>query len=393
MRKILFVIDSLNSGGAEKSLISLLSILNFKKFKVDLLMFKPEGLYLPLLPKDVNVLSPSEIYSSQARGIKTLIKGGNFKELFIKIKTSVFLRNPYFKKKYHTSQISWKSHSKSIFQIDQRYDVAIAYSQGIPTYFVAEKVKADKKVCWINTDYKVAKYNKKFDEKYYVQYENIVAVSDINKKVFTDEMPALKGKTCVIYDILSPNLIKTMALEEGGFQDNFDGLRILTIGRLVDLKGFDLAIEASYRLKKQGYNFKWYVIGEGSLKSKLNKMVKEFNLEDTFIFLGTYQNPYVFLKQCDIYVQPSRFEGFGLAIAEARILEKPIVATNFTVVHNQLVDGENGLIVNMNSEDISNGIINIIEDKCLRNKLYLRLKCESVGTENEILKVYSLIES
>ena len=120
-------------------------------------------------------------------------------------------------------------------------------------------------------------------------------------------------KTCVVYDIVSPTLIKSMALKDDGFNDNFDGIRILTIGRLVDVKGYDLAIKACYKLKSKGYNFKWYVIGEGNLKSKLENMIKEFQLEDTFILLGIYQNPYVFLKQCDIYVQPSRFEGYGLA--------------------------------------------------------------------------------
>lgn len=393
MKKILFVIDSLNSGGAEKSLISLLTLFDYKNYKVDLLMFSPEGLYLPLLHKEVNVLEAPMFMKKQSSGIKSLIKNRNFKELYLRLRASISLRNPYNFKNMHSAQISWKWMTKGIDYLNVKYDIAIAYSQGAPTYFVAEKVKANKKLCWVNTDYKIALYNKIFDLKYYDQYDNIIAVSDYNKEVFINEMPAAKEKTCVIYDIVSPNLIKSMASQDGGFDDNFDGLRILTIGRLVDEKGYDMAIEACYKLKKQGFKFKWYVIGEGDLKSKLENMIKEFQLEDTFILLGTYLNPYVFLKQCDIYVQPSRFEGYGLAIAEARILQKPIIATNFTVVHNQIKNRENGLIADMNSESIYNCIKESIEDNNLKEHLFKNLGNENLGTEQEIKKLYSIIKN
>ncbi|MDH4423930.1 glycosyltransferase [Bacillus cereus] len=393
MKKILFVIDSLNSGGAEKSLVSLFTLFDYQKYEVDLLMFSPTGLYLPLLPQEINILDAPVLISNQHNGIKYLIKNKNFKELYIRIRTSISLRVPYNKKNMHNAQISWKWMSKYIDILNEKYDVAIAYSQGIPTYFVAEKVKADKKICWVNTDYKIAPYNKKIDAKYYEQYDNVVAVSDYNKTIFINEMPSAREKISVIYDIVSPNLIKSMASQDDGFDDGFDGLRILTIGRLVDAKGYDMAIEACYKLKKQGYKLKWYVIGEGNLKSKLENMIKEFHLEETFILLGTFQNPYVFLKQCDVYVQPSRFEGYGLALAEAKVLQKPIVSTNFTVVHNQIKDRENGVIVTMNSDAVYEGIRGIIEDNHLREYLCENLGNEDMGTEGEIKKLYSIIES
>ena len=393
MKKILFVIDSLNSGGAEKSLISLLTLFDYKKYDVNLLMFSPTGLYLSLLPKNVTILDVPDFIKNQHYNVMHLIKNGDFKDLYLRLIASASLRNPYKKKNMHSAQINWRWISKGMENLNQKYDVAIAYSQGMPTYFVAEKVEATKKLCWVNTDYKVAPYNKQFDTKYYKQYEKVIAVSDHNKEVFINEMPIAKEKTCVVYDIVSPKLIKSMALNDRGFDDNFDGLRILTIGRLVDVKGYDMAIEACYKLKTQGFKFKWYVIGEGNLKSKLENMIKEFQLEDTFILLGIYQNPYVFLKQCDIYVQPSRFEGYGLAIAEARILQKPIVATNFTVVHDQIKDRENGLIVSMNPEAIYEGVKEIMENNNLKEYLCKNLSNEYVGTEEEIKKVYSMIDS
>jgi glycosyltransferase involved in cell wall biosynthesis len=392
-KTILFVIDSLNSGGAEKSLISLLSLFDFEKYNVDLLMFSVEGLYLSLIPEKVNIIEVPDFMVKQKCDFKTLLWNRDFKDLSIRLRTTLSLRNPVKKKKMHSAQIIWQCASQEINNMNKHYDFAIAYSQGLPTYFVAEKVNAHKKLCWINTDYKKALYNKKFDKGYYQLYDKIIAVSDYNKEVFIKEMSSAERKTTVIYDIVSPKLIKLMASQEGGFYDNFNGMKILTIGRLVDVKGYDLAIKASYKLKNEGILFKWYAIGEGIKRTKYEKMVREYGLQDYFFFLGTHQNPYTYLKQCDIYVQPSRFEGYGLALAEARLLEKPIVATNFTVVHNQIKDRENGIIVNTDSEAIYKGIKEIIADNNLKEFLCKNLRKEHVGTEDEIDKVYSILES
>lgn len=393
MKKILFVIDSLHSGGAEKSLISLLSLFDYEKYQVDLLMFSKDGLYLPLLPKEVHVLDVPAFIQGQTNGVKDLIINRKFKELYLRFRGSIALRNPYRIRKMHGAQISWDWTSKGIDNLTEKYDVAIAYSQGTPTYFVAEKVIAKKKICWVNTDYKVAPYNKNFDLEYYEHFDYVTAVSDLNKEVFIQEMPIAKGKTNVVYDIISPNLVTSMANDLGGFTDEYDGARILTIGRLVDAKGYDMAIEASYKLKNHGYKHKWYVIGEGRLRENLLAIIRKYELEDTFILLGTFHNPYVYLRQCDVYVQPSRFEGFGLAIAEAKILERPVVATNFTVIHGQIKDGENGLIVNMSADDLFVGVSKVLADSNLREHIRENLRKESIGTEDEINKVYAMIES
>ncbi len=393
MKKILFVIDSLISGGAEKSLISLLTIFDYQKYEVDLQMFFPDGLYLSLLPANVNKLEIPAFIEIQHHDIQYLIKNRKLKELFIRIGASVSLRNPYKKKHFHNAQITWKWMAKGIEKLNKKYDVAIAYSQGMPTYFVAERVEANKKLCFINTDYKRALYNRNFDEKFYNKFDYVVTVSEYSKTVFTTELPSALEKTYVIYDIISADLIRSMARQGSGFTDNFKGMRILTIGRLADAKGYDLAIEAAYKLKKGGCYFKWYVIGEGGLKNKLEAMVKEYGLNDYFIFIGTYHNPYVFLKQCDIYVQPSRFEGYGLAVAEARILLKPIIATNFPGVQNQINSGENGLIVDMNPDSLFTGIKDLLEDNALREYFSKNLINEKIGTEQEINKLYSLIEN
>ncbi|WP_282022683.1 glycosyltransferase [Priestia flexa] len=392
-KRILIVIDSLNSGGAEKSLISLLACFNYQKYKVDLLLFSIEGLYLNMLPKEVTILPQPAYMKKQAKKRVDLVKEKEFKSLYFRTFASLALRNPLKKKTMHSSQILWTWANRGMEPLEQRYDVAIAYSQGMPTYFVAEKVQAAKKLAWVNTDYKLIRHHKKFDVYYYNQFHHIIAVSDSCKEVLTTELPSIAKKVEVIYDIISPTLIYEMAIKKGGFTDLFDGIRILTIGRLVEQKGYDLAIEACYRLKKQGFNIKWYAIGEGSLEQNLKQKVAAYHLEGVFVFLGTYQNPYPFLHQADIYVQPSKLEGYGLAMAEARLLKKPIVATNFPIVYNQLRDRENGLIVKMNAVSLAKGIQEIICDSELKKSVCEKLSHEQVGTEAEIFKVYSLLEA
>lgn len=382
-KKILFVIDSLNSGGAEKSLISLLSFLDFKLYEVDLLVFNREGLYLPLVPKEVKILEVSRFGSN------------DFHPILYKIRTiqnSIRLRNPYYKRKYHPAQIMCKNILKNFNTISQKYDIGVAYSQGLPTYFVAEKVNANKKICWVNTDYKKARYNPKFDEFYYKRYNNIVVVSDKNKEIFEDTYPNLSEKVKVIYDLISPSLVKEMATEFNGYEDDYSGIRILTIGRHVEVKGYDLAIKAAKKLKDSGINFRWYSIGEGELTELLKKEVIENDLTNHFQFLGVFTNPYPFIKDCDIYCQPSRFEGFGMAIAEAKILKKPIVVTNFTTASNQITHNKNGLICAMDSDSLYDAIIKLINNKELIMKFNKDKDTKSQSITEEFEKVMKLFE-
>lgn len=385
-KSILFVIDSLSSGGAEKSLVSLLSILDYKKFEVDLLMFSIDGLYLPLVPEEVNILEELNYFKYNKDNDKR-----NLRIEISKIKNSLLLRTPIYKKKYHSAQIISKNIFKNLEKQRKKYDIAIAYSQGLPTYYVIDKVDANKKLSWINTDYKKAGYNTKFDVKYYEKYNYIVAVSEKNREVLEEVYPQFKDKIKVIYDIISPKLVIDMANKGKGYIDNFDGIRILTIGRHVHLKGYDMAIDAAKLLKESGVNFRWYSIGEGELTNQLKKQVKDSGLEKEFIFLGTFTNPYPFVKQCDIYCQPSRFEGFGMAIAEAKILNKPIVVTNFDIVYDQIDNEINGIIADMNPDDISRAIINFINNSEKKGSILKNMQRYNKQKKSSIDNFYNLI--
>ncbi|ELC8439524.1 glycosyltransferase [Clostridium perfringens] len=399
MKRILFVIDSLNCAGAEKSLISLLNLIDYSKYNVDLQLFGYGGVLESLLPKDVNLLSPLDY---------TKFSSENLKNLFTEIKDVKTMRMLIARLKFSTNirikksdniektRIFWGFIGRFIEENSNYYDVAISYSQGIPTFYVAEKINANKKIAWVNTDYRLNSKEKTFQERYYNLYKNIIIVSDSSKEIFLETFPKYKEKTKVIYDINNYDFIKKMSLVNEEYIEKlnqFKGIKIITLARLTEEKRLDRVLNAAKRLKETNIDFKWLILGEGKLENKLKLEIKKKNLKENIILLGLKVNPYPYIKACDIYVQTSDLEGFGLAIAEARMLNKPVVTTRFDAVFNQMIHEKNGLVVDMNSDAVFNGIMRLINDESLRKNIIKYLENEKKGNVEEIDKFYKLIES
>ncbi|MEH7309216.1 glycosyltransferase, partial [Neobacillus drentensis] len=289
------------------------------------------------------------------------------------------------------ARILWESISSVIETNPKTYDIAISYAQGVPTFYVAEKINAKEKFSWVNVSYRLSGIDIEFQKKFYNKYKKIVSVSDSAKEIFLETFPYYKNKMEVIYDINNPQFILNMADLGNGYDDQFDGLRILTIGRLANQKGYDIALSACLKLKQSGIKFRWYVLGKGSLKEEIKRFIEENDLSEHFRLLGVTDNPYPYIKQSDIYVQTSRFEGFGLAIAEARMLNVPVVTTRFDAVYNQMIDGKNGLVVGMNADEVYNGVLRLINDQQFKESIVKYLSFEKKGNVEEIEKFYELI--
>ncbi|EIF6290026.1 glycosyltransferase [Clostridium perfringens] len=399
MKRILFVIDSLNCAGAEKSLISLLNLIDYSKYNVDLQLFGYGGVLESLLPKDVNLLSPLDYTKFSSENLKNLfteIKDvKTMRMLIARLKFSINIR---IKKSdnIEKTRIFWGFIGRFIEENSNYYDIAISYSQGIPTFYVAEKINANKKIAWVNTDYRLNSKEKTFQERYYNLYKNIIIVSDSSKEIFLETFPKYKEKTKVIYDINNYDFIKKMSLVNEEYIEKlnqFKGIKIITLARLTEEKRLDRVLNAAKRLKDTNIHFKWLILGEGKLENKLKLEIKKKNLKENIILLGLKINPYPYIKACDIYVQTSDLEGFGLAIAEARMLNKPVVTTRFDAVFNQMIHEKNGLVVDMNSDAVFNGIMRLINDESLRKNIIKYLENEKKGNVEEIDKFYKLIES
>ena len=393
MKKILFVINSLTIGGSEKSLISLLDNIDYSKYQVDLLMFKKGEELDKYIPKEVNIIEELEYYTflHKTNGKYSRLKKIRF--IYYKIKTSIFLRiNSMRDNKIQSEQVIYKSQKNILKMNKKEYDVAIAYSQGMPTYFVADKVSANKKVAWINCDYATTMYDKDFDERFYDKFDNIVAVSETISKSILDIKPQYRSKIAVILDIVDSKLIELLSNEEIVFEDK-SYTNILTVARLViQHKGYDLAVKAAALLKRDNYKFKWFVVGDGQDREKLEKLIEEYGVKDCFILLGKKENPYTYMKNCDIYVQPSYKEGFGLTVIEAKILKKPIVCTNFNTAKELINNGEDGLIIEKNENELYLGIKKYIDDKKFIGGIIENLKKkDQYNSVDEINKFYDLI--
>ena len=382
-KRILFIIDSLNCGGAEKSLISLLPLLDYDRLDVNLLIFKRGGVFEKYIPNQVRVIS-HELYGSGF--------WGRIRRMIHQIKFSYQLR---YGKKRHGAETHWRAMSKVIKPLEGRYDVAIAYQQGMPTFFLATNIEADKKIAWINADVFEAGYQMDYCKQFYDQMDAIVAVSQKLLEILSAQTPWMKDRLRCIYDIINPDVIRQLAQETVYDMIPAGGeMSIVTVGRLTRPKNHLMAVDAARILKEKGQNFKWYFVGEGEMRKPIEEIISELELQDNVVLLSMKENPYPYMAKADIYVQTSTFEGFGMTIAEAKILHRPVVSTNFDVVYDQITDRENGLIADMTSESVASKILELIQNKELRSHIVSNLEKENNTTSiTEVGKFHALISN
>ena len=389
-KNILFVINSMGCGGAEKSLLSLLSLLDYEKYDVTLQMFRRGGMFEELLPQEVHIRKELDYIVFCGKSLVKQLLSFDFRRMTARVHTSLFLRSNAKKgHPLHDAQAYWKYSGAAYDSLPEQYDVAIAWGQGTPTHFVAEKVRAQKKFAWVNVNYEAAGHQAAFDVPYYEGYDGIVCVSEELRSLFSKVFPQYGKKTVTILDINNPKTITSMAQKSISLS-NEDGLKLVTVGRLVPQKGYDIAAKAAWLLKKRGIGFHWYVVGGGNT-TPIKKDIAQYGIHDCFTLLGAKANPYPYMKAADIYVQTSKFEGYCLTLAEARMLNIPCVTTNFDVVYTQMIDGENGLVVEMNAEAVADGIIRLATDPELYQHIKRYQEQEKKGNVEEIRKFYELI--
>ncbi len=390
-KRLFFVIDSLGVGGAEKSLVTLLNLLDYSRYEVDLQLFAYGGVFERFLPKEVNVLPPLD-YDSFLK--KPFLKQVSHPRMFwARLKYSFMARKTDLNHS-DRARMYWETIGKCISMAHQQYDVAIGYGQNVPTFYVMDKVEAAKKYVWVNCIFHLEGLNKQYQHKFYTEADGIAIVSEDAYNHFTEVYPEFVDKMSVILDLYDASMIQRMSELPSDKPIKKDVLVIMTAGRLnKPQKGYDLALEAAKILRDRGVQFRWYAIGDGPYRGEMERFIAENQLQEHFILLGFTANPYSYMRQCDVYVQTSRHEGFGLTIAEARILNRPVVCTNFEACSMQMVDGKNGLITSFEPSDIADAIERFMNDKQLYQDIQDYLKTEKKGNVEEIEKFYQLIEA
>jgi len=370
MKNILIVADSLTTGGLEKTLIDLCNNLDYTKYNVDLYLFNEGRDLLPQLNKNVNLLPDSPYFAtvynkSVGSSVKALLKQKQFSLAFYRVIRFLKARL----KIKGLSNLDWHFQKKTMLKIDKEYDSAIAFAEGTACYYVAECVKARVKNMWIHTDIKEIITNKKLDNMAFSVANSICTVSNNSanslKEYYSDYVSKIKVFT--LPSLFDFEKLTLLSKEENEMDKNTTN--IVSVGRLVELKGFHLCVPACKKLIDEGYNIKWYVAGDGPQRQELESLIKQNNLEDSFILLGNKSNPYTYINSSSICVQPSSYEGLSLVIYEEKLFKKAVVCTGILGNLEMIKDQENGLIIDRNSESIYNAVKKLLDNKELLERL------------------------
>ncbi|MGL5351143.1 MAG: glycosyltransferase [Cetobacterium sp.] len=378
MKKIAIVTRQMVMGGVEKVLIDMINSLPGYKYEIDLYVMAKGGELEKEIPSRVNVIS---IYGDENKVLDKIKKRIKKFRIIESVKIAFFYLVALKFCKYGYEQEKWLA--KTIEKPEKEYDIAIAYHtpDSFSVIFVHDYLVAKKKIGWIHSDMSVYKNRIINYKKYYKLFDSIYCISKDTKNKFLEVYPELKKKVSIFYNIINEKQIINNS-EKIGFVDNdFKGKRILTVGRLSREKNQIIIPEVLEKLLLDGYNLKWYLIGEGQERELLEKKINEKKLENFLILLGNKNNPYPYFKECDIYVQISKFEGYCTTITEAKLFRKPIVATNFTSIKEQIIDGVTGIIIENNIENIYLGIKKILDDEILSKSISKNLSKEKKNSK------------
>lgn len=397
-KSILISVYDMEIGGVERSLINMLNSFDYERYEVDVLVCSHQGDLMSQIPKRAHVLPENKTYKIFRKSMVQCLKDGQLLAFFMRmmIKLLSYARAKQLKlpEGYGYIQLQLVSKYLAPFMpaISKHYDAAISYAW--PHDFMMKRVSADKKVAWIHTDYSKLEIDNRVDGAMWKGFDRIISISDACTEAFSKTYPELRDKLVLIENITSPSFIHESAEEkppELPFDKAF--FHIVSVGRLSYVKGFDMAVQAMRLLRDRGFHhFKWHVIGFGGMEAELRALIQENGLQDFFILHGKKNNPYPYMKACDLFAQPSRYEGKAVSVTEAQILGKPVMITRYATAASQVTHGVDGYICELSAEGIAAGIKTLYENKKLLQKLAMNCSNQSYDNSCELEKLYEIVE-
>lgn len=391
-KKILFIMPSMFIGGAERSLLGLLEALDYSKVDVSLFLYRHEGEFLKYIPKEVHILPEIDEYKTFDVSVKSLLFSNKCIFGIKRILSKIAIKWNCCRKKTHAGvwmsmQYTARYLQGLLPQIPGEYDLGIMYLGVADT--LVNKVNAKVKMTWNHTDYDTLYPDKKMDLEIYKKINYLVSVSEACNQKVKSFYPEIAEKSIVIENCLAEKLIKEQAKEKvNDLKMEESVIKLLSIGRYCEAKNFDNVPAICKKILQQGINLKWYIIGYGSDEALIKQKIKENGMENHVILLGKKNNPYPYMANCDIYVQPSRYEGKCVSVREAQMLEKPVIITKYETSSSQLEDGIDGIIVPLENYACAEGIVRVINDKELQERLIKECKKRDYSNREEVEKIY-----
>lgn len=360
-QKLFFLLFSMGVGGVEKSLLGLLSTFDPGKYEIHVGLLRKQGGFLPMLPEWVTVHTCFEgvwdmVNQPPLATIKSLLRRGRMVEAVVHLGCYAVYKITGDRTLFYRYVL--RNEPSIAVDFDEAY--AYAGPASMLDFYVCRKIRARKRFGWVHFDILKNGIDPVMTRRFFRQYEKIYVVSEQAKRNFDTVFPQFAGKTEVRYNLVPADEIRVLAEKAPTFEDDFTGKRILTVGRLSKEKGPDVALEALQMLVGRGCNVKWYFVGDGVQRAACECQARENGLTEQVAFLGTQTNPYGYMRDCDVYVQPSRHEGYCITLAEARCFAAPIVATDFTGAREQLAAYPRSIVTGMSAGELANGIMKFL---------------------------------
>ena len=397
-RRILIFSHAMELGGAERVLLGLLEAIDKEQYEIDLFLMRHAGELLKDIPDKIHLLPELPQYASLAVPIEQVLRrrqyGVALGRFYGKTKAKQYRKRHNITGENDIAlEYSHKYTRRFMPRVGNViYDLAISFLT--PHYFVRDKVRARKKIAWIHTDYSAVSVDKKSQLSMWAAYDNIISISEQVTESFTGIFPELHNKIIMLPHFMPSAYIRRMSevTEASEIKKSEDVLNILSIGRFCTQKNFDNIPDICKRILEHGQNVRWYIIGYGD-DNLIRQRIVEAKVEDHVIILGKRDNPYPYIKACDIYIQPSRYEGKSVSVIEAQILQKPVIITAYPTAESQLKNEFDGVIVPMDNKGCAEGIVKVILDKELQKQLIANCGTESFDGSKGIVKIYELINS
>ena len=385
-------------GGAESALLGLLQSVDPARVDVDVFIYDHRGELMRYVPTDkIHLLPELTAYKMIERPFVECVKSGQLGVAFGRwLANRTVDKSPVPEGKHDirifTRIADWVEHFVPKIQPDVEYDLAISFL--MPHNYVVKKVRAKKKLGWIHTDYSTVNVDVKRELPVWSQLDYIASISEEVGEKFVETFPTLKDKIIPIENILSSRFIRQRSEEETISLDaNSSKVKLLTIGRFSHPKKMEEIPLICRKIVDKGIDMKWYIIGYGNqeIEQEVRDNAKREGVSERVVLLGKKENPYPYIKACDIYVQSSRYEGKSITVREAQILCKPVIVTNYPTASSQIQDGVDGIIVPMDVDACAQEMVEFIRDKKKQERIVTCLKEHDYGNEDEIEKIYKLV--
>lgn len=410
--RILITMHYMELGGAESALLGLLQSVDPARAEVDVFIYAHRGELMHYVQSEelgvmseecqsprFHLLPEIKEYAMLEEPISLLIRKGYWRlalaRLMGKWEDSRYKR---FNKKGLESNAAptfqQRRTVKYLPKINPKVEYDLAISFLTPHYIVLDKVRAKKKLGWIHTDYTNVFINREMELKMWERLDVISSISpDVSEK-FAEVFPSLKERIVEIENILSPGFIRKRSIEGCPVLEQDKRVKLLTIGRYSKAKKMEDIPYFCRKMVEAGLDVHWYIIGYGSTyyEQQLKDAITNNEMQDRVIILGKQSNPYPYIRACDIYCQPSRYEGKSITVREAQILCKPVIVTNYPTAPSQVQDGKDGVIVPLEREACAKAIIEVMKNYDLLKSLTDYLSVHDYGNESEIEKIYELCE-